>query len=159
MIERRHILKAALGAVAVSMAPQPARGRNTPPSSPFSRDTVIDLARALATKPYSAPASDSLASLFQILAMSNSSALSRKQAPPFWAGRNKGFSSSSFTAAISSQQQLTCFSSTMERRRGWITTRELSDYGALKLPEKLPGSEDFQAFASCIRRRTAATLS
>ena len=43
MIERRHILKAALGAVAVSMAPQTTRGQITPPSSPFSRDTVIDL--------------------------------------------------------------------------------------------------------------------
>ena len=137
MIERRHILKAALGAVAVSMAPQTTRGQNTPPSSPFSRDTVIDLARALATKPYSAPASD-LREPFSDLSYEQFVGIKPKTGAAIWAGQNKGFSiellhrGHIFTAAVDLFLVDNGTPTRLDYHPG------LFDYGALKLPEKLP---------------------
>jgi len=55
MFERRDVLKAALGAIASGLAPSAAQAQGpqppAPTPSPFSREMVVNFARALAAKP------------------------------------------------------------------------------------------------------------
>ncbi|MBM3640215.1 MAG: glucan biosynthesis protein D, partial [Alphaproteobacteria bacterium] len=66
MFERRDVLKAGLGVIAAGIVSSqssagtagPAASPKTPEPSPFSRDMVVELARALAAKPYTPPRTD-----------------------------------------------------------------------------------------------------
>ena len=92
MIERRDILKAALSAVATGLAGSGGRAESAAPSAPsFSRDTVVDLARALAAKPYSAPPND-LRDPFSDLTYEQFVGIKTKPGAAIWSGQNKGFS-------------------------------------------------------------------
>ncbi len=152
MVERRDVLKAALGALAASITPVNAAPEPGPAPAPagegFSHEkNVVELARALAKTPFSPPAND-LREPFSTLTYEQYVLdIKMKPGAAVWAGEGKGFSIEPL-------------------HRGWIFTAPVDlyvvengaarpvvfdpsqfDYGALKLPEKLPsiGFSGFRA--------------
>ena len=98
MFERRDVLKAGLGAIAAgSFRRRRARGPPvTPPpptvqkSAPFSRDMVVELARALAAKPYTPPRTD-LPEPFANLSYEQFVGIKTKPDAAIWRQRQHGF--------------------------------------------------------------------
>jgi len=142
MFERREVLKGALGAIAAGMAPARASAEGTPPPAapppaPFSRDMVVELAHALASKPYVAPATD-LHDPFSSLSYEQFVAIKTKPGAAVWAGESRGFSIEPlhrghiFTAAV----DLFIVENGKASRFAYDQAR--FDYGGLKVPEKLP---------------------
>jgi glucans biosynthesis protein len=143
MLERRDVLKAAFGAIVVGAAPGPARAGQPQPAEPappapaFSRDMIVDLARNLATRPYAAPATD-LREPFASLTYEQFVGIKTKPGSALWANENKGFSIEPlhrghiFTAAV----DLFVIENGVAARLAYDQSR--FDYGALKVPEKLP---------------------
>jgi glucans biosynthesis protein len=144
MFERREVLKAALGAFAAGVAPGVARadGQTTPTPTgpaptPFSRDMVAELARALAGKPYTAPPTD-LREPFASLTYEQFVGIKTKPGSALWAGENKGFSieplhrGNIFTAAV----DIFIIEDGAAGKLAYDQNR--FDYGAIKLTEKLP---------------------
>jgi glucans biosynthesis protein len=142
MLERRDVLKAALGAVAAGVAPAAtvAGGAQQPPApapSPFSRDVVVEVAQALAAKPYGAPPTD-LREPFASLTYEQFVGIKMKPGAAIWSGENRGFTIEPlhrghiFTAAV----DLYFVDNGAALRFGYDQAR--FDYGGLKVPEKLP---------------------
>ena len=138
MIERRDILKAALSAVATGLTGSNGQAESAVPAAPsFSRDTVVDLARALAAKPYSAPPNE-LRDPFSDLTYEQFVGIKTKPGAAIWSGQNKGFSiellhrGHIFTSAV----DLYLVDNGATTRLNY--QQDLFDYGGLKLPEKLP---------------------
>jgi glucans biosynthesis protein len=142
MVERRDVLKAALGALAASIAPARAAQDSTsaPAAAPaFSRETdVVERARALSKKPFSAPVND-LREPFSTLTYEQYVLdIKMKPSAAVWAGEHKGFSIEPlhrgwiFTAPV----DLWVVEGGEARRIGYDQSQ--FDYGALKIPEQLP---------------------
>ncbi|MCC3246506.1 glucan biosynthesis protein [Methylocystis sp. WRRC1] len=151
MFERREVLKAAFGAIAAGVAPAQARAQGAtppspPPPAPFSRDMVVDLAHALAAKPYVAPPTD-LREPFESLSYEQFVGIRTKPGAAVWAGENRGFSIEPlhrghiFTAAV----DIFIVENGAASRLAYDQSR--FDYGGLKVPEKLPdlGFSGFRA--------------
>ena len=144
MFERRDVLKAGLGAIAAGVVPPPSRAaagqsasQKAPESAPFSRDMVVELARALAAKPYTPPRTD-LPEPFANLPYEQFVGIKTKPDSAIWRQNNAGFSIEPlhrghiFAAAVdiylvedgaAARQQY-------EKRR--------FDYGVLNVPDALP---------------------
>ncbi|MGJ0508374.1 MAG: glucan biosynthesis protein [Methylocystis sp.] len=142
MFERRDVLKAALGALASGLAPSVAQAQGpqptTPnPPAPFSREMIVELARALAAKPYAAPPTD-LREPFASLSYEQFVGIKTKPGAALWSGENRGFSieplhrGNIFTAAV----DLFVIENGAATKIAYDSGR--FDYGALKIPEKLP---------------------
>lgn len=143
MFERRDVLKAALSAIAVGVAPAASLAQTPPtvppPSSPppFSRDMVLELTRALAAKPYFPPPTD-LRDPFASLTYEQFVGIKTRPGAAIWAGENKGFS-------IEPLHRGNIFTSVVDIfivENGAVThlayDQSKFDYGALRPPEKLP---------------------
>ena len=96
MVERRDVLKAALGALAASITPANAAQETSPAPAAnpaFSREKdVVERARALAKKPFSPPAND-LREPFSTLTYEQYVLdIKMKPGAAVWASENKGFS-------------------------------------------------------------------
>ncbi len=141
MLERRDVLKAAIGAVAVNMASRRsfAQSPPLPAAKPpaFSRDMVIDLARSLAAKPYGAPPAD-LPEPFASLTYEQFVAIKTKPGAAIWGGENRGFSIEALHRGhiFATPVELYFVENGAAQRLAYESGR--FDYGALKLPEKLP---------------------
>ncbi len=142
MVERRDVLKAALGALAASIAPARAAQDSTsaPAAAPaFSRETdVVERARALSKKPFSAPVND-LREPFSTLTYEQYVLdIKMKPGAAVWAGEHRGFSIEPlhrgwiFTAPV----DLWVVEGGEQRRIGYDQSQ--FDYGGLKIPELLP---------------------
>lgn len=141
MFERRDVLKAALGAIVAGAAPADARAQGpqppAPPPAPFTGDMIVELAKALAAKPYVAPPAD-LREPFASLTYEQFVGIKTKPGAALWAGENKGFSieplhrGNIFTAAV----DLFIVENGVAARVAYDQNR--FDYGGLKIPEKLP---------------------
>ncbi|WP_442754421.1 glucan biosynthesis protein [Methylocystis sp. JAN1] len=143
MFERRDVLKAALGAFASGLAPAanaetpPAAAPQAPAPPPFSRDMIVELARALAAKPYAPPPTE-LPQPFASLTYEQFVGIKTKPGSAIWAGENKGFSieplhrGNIFTAAV----DLFIVERGAATRVAYDQNR--FDYNGLKVPEKLP---------------------
>ena len=145
MFERRDVLKAGLGAIAAGILPpesrvaaagQPANPK-APDPSPFSRDMVVELARALAAKPYTAPRTD-LPEPFANLSYEQFVGIKTRPESAIWRQDNAGFSIEPlhrghiFAAAVDIYLVENGAAARLpyERRR--------FDYGALNVPDALP---------------------
>ncbi|GLI92284.1 glucans biosynthesis protein G 1 [Methylocystis echinoides] len=135
-------MKAALGAVAAGLAPSVARAQGPQPPAPpaptpFSREMVVEIARALAAKPYAAPASD-LREPFASLTYEQFVGIKMKPGAALWSGENRGFSieplhrGNIFTTLV----DLYVIENGAAAKIGYDSSR--FDYGGLKVPEKLP---------------------
>jgi len=142
MVERRDVLRAALGALAAGIAPAIAAPQDpapTPaaPAPAFSRDNVLELARSLAKKPFAAPAND-LREPFAALSYEQYVGIKMKPGAAVWAGENKGFSFEPlhrgpiFTTPV----ELFIVEGGVTKRIAYDQAQ--FDYGGLKVPEKLP---------------------
>jgi periplasmic glucans biosynthesis protein len=143
MFERRDVLKAAFGALASGLAPSDARAQAAPqpPQAPttfaFSRDMIVELARAFASKPYAPPPTD-LREPFANLTYEQFVGIKTRPGSALWVGENKGFSieplhrGNVFTTAV----DLFAIENGIATRIAYDQNR--FDYGALKPPEKMP---------------------
>ncbi|WP_363349609.1 glucan biosynthesis protein [Methylocystis echinoides] len=142
MFERRDVLKAAFGALASGLAPavaqaQPSQPPAPPAPAPFSQQLIVDLARALAAKPYAPPPSD-LREPFASLSYEQFVGIKTKPGSALWTGENKGFSieplhrGNIFTTAV----DLFVVENGAATKIAYDRNR--FDYGGLKIPEKLP---------------------
>jgi len=142
MVERRDVLKAALGALAASITPANAAPETSPAPAAnpaFSREKdVVELARALAKKPFSPPAND-LREPFSTLTYEQYVLdIKMKPGAAVWASENKGFSIEPlhrgwiFTAPV----ELNVVEGGESKRIAYDQAQ--FDYGALKIAEKLP---------------------
>ena len=98
MVERRDVLKAALGALAASITPANAAPETSPAPAAnpaFSREKdVVERARALSKKPFSPPVND-LREPFSTLTYEQYVLdIKMKPGAAVWASENKGFSMS-----------------------------------------------------------------
>lgn len=146
MIERRDVLKAAIGAMAAGLAPTPGYAEGAPPVQPFSRDFVIELARSFAARPFNPPPSE-LREPFATLGYEQFVGIKTKPGAAIWTGENRGFT-------IEPLHRGHIFSAAVDLYfvEGGIATRlaydqARFDYGGLKVPEKLPdlGYSGFRA--------------
>jgi glucans biosynthesis protein len=92
MVERRDVLKAALGALAAAVAPGDGKAQNdaAEPSAPFSREGLVARARELAKSPYSAPAAEP-PEFLAALSRDQYEKIEMKPGALVWASENKGF--------------------------------------------------------------------
>lgn len=141
MFERREVLKAALGAVAAGVAPAAGLAGGAAPAgaalSPFSRDIVVAVARALAAKPYNPPPSE-LREPFANLTYEQFVGIKMKPGASIWTGEKKGFTIEPLHRGhiFNSAVDLYFVDNGSALRLGYDQGR--FDYGALKVPEKLP---------------------
>ena len=94
MFERRDVLKAALGVMAAGLSPGQTRAESdsvAPQASAFTRETVVDLARTVASKPYTPPPGD-LREPFAGLNYEQFVSIKTRPGAAIWASENKGFS-------------------------------------------------------------------
>lgn len=144
MLERRDVLKAAFGALASGFSPSIVQAADPTPPAPsaagpatFSRDVIVELARTLASRPYAPPPTD-LREPFASLTYEQFVGIKTKPGSALWAGENKGFSieplhrGNIFTAAV----DLFVIDNGAAVKIAYDQSR--FDYGALKVPEKLP---------------------
>ena len=92
MIERRKFLSVAIGGVAAACAPGGAAAQSAPPVQPTAFDpaSVVEMARALAKKPYKAPAAD-LPDPFTNLTYESYVAIKSRPEAAIWADAQTGF--------------------------------------------------------------------
>ncbi|PWB90784.1 glucan biosynthesis protein D [Methylocystis sp. MitZ-2018] len=145
MFERRDVLKAGLGAIAAGIVPPPSSAgtasQAAPPTvrkpAPFSRDMVVELARALAAKPYTPPRTD-LPEPFANLSYEQFVGIKTKPDAAIWRHDNTGFSIEPlhrghiFAAAV----DIYVVENGAAARLPYEASR--FDYGALNVPETLP---------------------
>lgn len=142
MFERRDVLKAAFGALASGLAPSVAQAQGPQPPAPnaptpFSREMVVNLARALAAKPYVAPPTD-LPEPFASLSYEQFVGIKTKPGSALWSGENRGFSieplhrGNIFTALV----DLYVIENGVATKIAYNSSR--FDYGGLKVPETPP---------------------
>jgi glucans biosynthesis protein len=143
MFERRDVLKAALTALAAGVSPTRGIAQPTsasapaPASAPFTRDVVVELAGALAKRPYAAPAND-LREPFANLSYEQYVGVRTKPDAAVWSGENRGFSIEPlhrgfiFTTAV----ELYVVEDQIARRIAYDPSK--FDYGAIKIGDKVP---------------------
>ena len=137
MFERRDVLKAALGAIATSVAPARAQPQAAPAAAPFTRDGVVDLARTLASRPFVAPATD-LREPFGSLAYEQFVAIKTRPGAALWAGDNKGFTIEPLHRGQVFAAATDIFIIENQTATRLAYDQSKFDYGGLKVPEKLP---------------------
>ncbi|ATQ68031.1 glucan biosynthesis protein [Methylosinus trichosporium] len=143
MLERRDVLKAALTTLAASVGPgrgqaQPAPAAPPPGGpAPFNRDTVLDIARAVAKRPFAPPPSD-LREPFANLSYEQYVGVKTRPGAAIWSGENRGFSIEPlhrgfiFTAPV----ELYVVEDNLARRIAYDQTK--FDYGGVKVGDKVP---------------------
>jgi len=138
-------LKAGLGAIAAGIAPAASSAETATPGAspkgsapaPFSRDMLIELARALYAKPYMPPRTD-LPEPFANLSYEQFVGIKTKPDAAIWRQENTGFSIEPlhrghiFAAAV----DIYLVENGAARRLTYETST--FDYGALNVPETLP---------------------
>ena len=90
MIKRRNFLKVALGGVAAACGPRAGAAQTVPAEGPFDPAAIPEMARALAKKPYKAPAAD-LPDTFASLAYDPYVAIKLKAGGAIWTDEPTGF--------------------------------------------------------------------
>ena len=133
-------MKATLGVLAAVAAPRAALAQGEAAHAPdagFSRERVVGLARALAKTPYGAPAAD-LPEPFTTLPREAYEKIAVKPGAAIWAGEHRGFS-------LEPLHRSPIFTTPVELFKVQDGAATLIDYdpaqfdfGALKVPEKLP---------------------
>lgn len=98
MLPRRTLLKAAFTTVAAGFSAGRGRAQSSAPAAsppsdapPFGRDQVLDLARALAKRPFAAPGGE-LPQPFANLSYEQYVGIKTRPGAAIWAGENRGFS-------------------------------------------------------------------
>jgi glucans biosynthesis protein len=145
MFERRDVLKAAAGTIAAHLtsstafAQQQAPQQPTPAQAPptFTRDLVIELARSVSRRPFSAPPSD-LREPFANLTYEQYVGIKTKPDAALWLSENRDFAIEPlhrgfiFTAPV----EIYIVENHTLQRLGYDSSK--FDYGSLKITEKLP---------------------
>jgi glucans biosynthesis protein len=139
MFERRDVLKAAAGTIAAGLIPGFAKAEQPAEAQPhpFTKDSVLELARAVASRPFSPPPSE-LREPFANLTYEQYVGIRTKPEAAIWAGENTGFVIEPlhrgliFTAPV----DIHIVENQTMRRVAYDSTK--FDYGGLKVPEKLP---------------------
>jgi periplasmic glucans biosynthesis protein len=142
MFQRRDVLKAALGVVAAGFEPAAsfAQGEGPAPTPaeppPVSRDAVLELARALAKKPF-APPNAELRDPFAGIAYDQYVAIKPKPGAAIWAKDGVGFSIEPLHRGPIFSTQVDLY--VVEGRGASRIAYDQSkfDYGALKIADKL----------------------
>ncbi len=140
MFERRDVLKAALVTLAAGTSP-PALADAPPPTAPqpprFSRDSVVELARALAKRPYAPPPSE-LREPFATLTYEQYVGIRTKPGAAIWADENKGFLIEPLHRGpiFAPEVELFIVEDDISRRVAYDQTK--FDYGVVKAPDKIP---------------------
>lgn len=161
MLERRDVLKGALAAIAAGAAPGQVLAQSQPsePPRPFSRDTVVDIARNLAGKTYGVAPSD-LPEPFDSLSYEQFVGIKTRPGSAIWADDNRAF-------AIEPLHRGNIFKAPVEIyivENGVAQTVKFDparfDYGALKAPEKLPnlGYSGFRVLHKSDGRQAEAAI-
>lgn len=142
MFDRRDVLKATVGAIAATVAPAAARAQGEPPAAapaaaPFSRDMVLELARALAAKPYSPPPAE-LREPFANLTYDQLVGIRMRPGAALWSGETRGFAIEPLHRGhiFAAQVDLFVVDNGAAARIAYDQTR--FDFGGLKIAEKLP---------------------
>lgn len=149
MFERRDVLKAAAGTIAAHLTPSIALAQQQQapapaPPPPFTRDFVIDLARSVAHRPFTAPSSD-LREPFANLTYEQYVGIKTKPEAALWVGENRGFVLEPlhrgliFTAPV----ELYIVENQAMQHVAYDASR--FDYGSLKITEK-PKDLGFSGF-------------
>jgi periplasmic glucans biosynthesis protein len=146
MVERRAFLRAALGALAASLANRsaaqdPAAKDAAPSPEPsFSRDSILELARSLAKKPFAPPASD-LREPFASMTYEQYVGIKLKPGAAVWANDHKGFSLEPLHRGpvFSTRVDLYVVENNANNAlKQLVYDQAQFDYGGLKVTEKLP---------------------
>lgn len=143
MVERREFLQAALGAVAASFAsPGAAQDSAAKDAAPkarpsFSRESVLELARSLAKKPFAPPASD-LREPFASMTYEQYVAIKLKPGAAVWANEHKGFSLEPLHRGPVFSTRVELYVVEDDRLKQLVYDPAQFDYGGLKVGEKLP---------------------
>ena len=148
MFERRDVLKIAVGGLAAAKSVASAQAApgwfstaqaqtpNSAPPQPFSHSQVQDLARALAKKPFRAPAND-LPDPFSGLNYEQYVGIRTKPEAFVWANENLGFAIEPLHRGFifSSPMQLFTVTDGQPQRLGYEPKQ--FDFGKLNVPEKM----------------------
>jgi len=134
-----------MGAIAAGLAPgeapaqpqPPAAAAGAAPNAVFSRDAVLDLARALAKKPYAAPPAD-LREPFASLSYEQYVGIRTRPGAAVWAGENRGFSIEPLHRGPIFAAPVDLYLVENQAARPILYEQAKFDYGAVKVPEKLP---------------------
>lgn len=143
MFERRDVLKAALTTFAAGvssgrgLAQTAPSAPSAPAPAPFTRDLVVELARALAKRPFAAPANE-LREPFANLNYEQYVGIKTKPGAAVWSGENKGFSIEPLHRGFlfAAQVELFVVEDQIAKRVAYDQTK--FDYGAVKVGDKLP---------------------
>ncbi|MBY6241335.1 glucan biosynthesis protein [Methylosinus sp. Sm6] len=143
MLERRDVLKAALTTLAASVGPGRGAAQTAPAAPapgapvPFNRDAVLDIARAVAKRPFAPPPTD-LREPFANLGYEQYVGIKTRPGAAIWSGENRGFSLEPlhrgfiFAASV----ELFVVEDNLARRVAY--DQASFDYGALKVGDKAP---------------------
>ncbi|HEY8259751.1 MAG TPA: glucan biosynthesis protein [Methylosinus sp.] len=153
MLERRDVLKAALTTLVATVDPGRASAQPAPAEPapvPFSRDTVLDLARALAKRPFAAPAAD-LREPFANLSYEQYVGIKTRPGAALWGGENRGFAIEPLHRGFifAAPVELYVVEDNLARRLAYDPSQ--FDYGGLKLGDK-PPDIGFSGFRVVTRR-------
>jgi glucans biosynthesis protein len=143
MLQRRDLLKltagglAALGGVAPAADPALAQAPSAPEPPPFNFGNVVDVARALAKRPFQAAASD-LPAPFTSLGYEQYVAIRARPDAVIWAGDNVGFAIEPLHRGFifSAPMQIYLLEGGAPRQLNY--DRAQFDFGALQVPQTLP---------------------
>lgn len=142
MFVRRDLLKASITALVAGVPGGRALAQSAPPAPPpappvFGRDIVLDLARALAKRPFAAPAAE-LREPFANLSYEQYVGIRTKQGAAIWSGENRGFSIEPLHRGFifGAPVELFVVEDKIARRIGYDPGK--FDYGGLKVGDKSP---------------------
>jgi glucans biosynthesis protein len=143
MLERRDLLKAALTTLAAGAGSGRGRAQPAPavpvpaPAAAFSRDNIVELARALAKKPFVAPGIE-LREPFANLSYEQYVGVKTRPGAAIWAGENRGFAIEPLHRGFifAAPVDLFVIEDNVARRISYDQSK--FDYGAVRVPEKLP---------------------
>jgi glucans biosynthesis protein len=139
MVERRDLLKAALGALTAAVVPGERAGAQNAGPSPagFSRERLLDEARKLQAKPF-APVAADLAEFYTTLSREHYEAISTKPEALIWAGESRGFCVEPLLRGwvYGAPVEMQIVDGGVETKPPFDPAK--FDFGEVKLPEKLP---------------------
>jgi glucans biosynthesis protein len=139
MFERRDVLKAAAGTLAAGLVPAYASAEQiaAQTATPFTRDSVIDLARAVASRPFAPPSSE-LREPFANLSYEQYVGIKTKPEAALWAGENRGFVIEPLHRGLifAAPVDVYIVENQMMQRVAYDSTK--FDYGGLKVTDRPP---------------------
>ena len=139
MVLRREFLQAGLGALAASLAKRVEADDAAPATAsapPFTRDSVLEVARALSKKPFTPPSAE-LREPFGSLSYEQYVGIKLKPGAAIWSGDHKGFSIEPLHRGpiFSTPVELYLVDGGAVKRIAYDQTQ--FDYGPIKVPDKI----------------------